>query len=349
MARKNDKNEQKLNYAAERRKLHENGPARLYLLWGPEDYLREQYAGELKKVCLPDGDDDFSYKRINGPEIDYQELRIAVDAMPFMTERTYIELRGVDINKLKEPELLLEILKDIPDYCTVAFIQNSSFEFDGRLKLVKGLRAIAEELKFTQQSQSSLIDWIKRRFAACGKSIELEAAQQLIFVSGDLMNRLIPEIEKIAAYAKGDRVTVADVNAVANHIPEADVFKMTEHISKREYDLAMEKLAELLSNKSNEPIMLLAIIGMQMRRLYVARLAVDTKRGAKYFMELTKTKYDNIANMNMAAARGFTPRQIIRAVEICAETDYRMKSGSEDDRELLREAVLRIAAGETNV
>lgn len=68
-----------------------------------------------------------------------------------------------------------------------------------------------------------LIDWLIRRFSAAGKSIELEAAQRLIFISGDLMSRLIPEIEKVAAYAKGDRVTVADVEAVANHIPEAVV------------------------------------------------------------------------------------------------------------------------------
>lgn len=347
MARKNDKNEQKLNYSAEVKTLKAKGPQRLYLLWGPEDYLRELYAGELKKICLPDGDDDFSYKRMNGPELDYTELRIAIDAMPFLTERTYIELRGVDINKLKEPEKLLEILKDIPDYCTVAFIQSAEYEFDGRIKLVKGLREIATELKFTEQSQDSLVGWIKRRFEASGKGVELEAAQQLIFISGDTMNRLIPEIEKVAAYAKGDRVTVQDVMAVANHIPEADVFAMTEFIAKKEYDKAMNLLSELLSDKNNEPIMLLAIIGMQMRRLYIARIAVDMKLGTKYFSDLTKIRHDFVANKTMAAARGFTPRQIMRAVEICAETDFKMKSSGADDVELLREAVLRIAAGES--
>ncbi len=43
MAKKRGKDEEKLNYSAAVRELKADGPKRLYLLWGPEDYLREQY------------------------------------------------------------------------------------------------------------------------------------------------------------------------------------------------------------------------------------------------------------------------------------------------------------------
>ena len=69
MAKKNAKDEQ-LNYKAELRLMKERGPERLYLLWGPEDYLREQYLHALKAFCLPEGEDGFSYRRLNGPELD---------------------------------------------------------------------------------------------------------------------------------------------------------------------------------------------------------------------------------------------------------------------------------------
>ena len=48
MAKK--KEEEKLNYNAELRRLKQQGPERLYLLWGQEDYLREQYLVQLKKL-----------------------------------------------------------------------------------------------------------------------------------------------------------------------------------------------------------------------------------------------------------------------------------------------------------
>ena len=347
MAKKTGKEEQ-FNYAAEVRALKERGPGRLYLLWGPEDYLREQYFIQLKKTCLPDGEDDFSYKRLDGPALDARKLQQAVDAMPFMTEHTFVELREVDINKLAEPDECAKILSDIPEYCTIVFVQSPGFEPDGRLRFVKALRSAGRELKFTQQSQGMLTDWIVRRFAAAGKRIELAAAQRLIFISGDLMSRLIPEIEKISAYAKGDSVTQDDVEAVANHIPEAVVFEMTELIAQKKSNSALAVLSELLADKNNEPIMMLAVLGKQMRQLYAARLAVEKGLGQKYVMEVCGMKYEYIASKLLSAAKGFTLPQLKRAVELCAETDYRMKSSGEDSRELLKEAVLRIAAGESH-
>lgn len=342
------KNEQQLNYSAEIKKLKTDGPQNLYLLWGPEDYLREQYLSALRQICIPEGEDSFSYKRIDGPELDLQEFSAAVDAIPFMTERTLLELRDVDINKLKEPEQFQGIISDIPEYCTVVFVQNAQYEPDGRMKLVKTIRAKGTELKFTQQSQNMLESWVMRRFAAAGKRIEREAIQRLIFISGDLMNRLIPEIEKIASYAREELVSVEDVEAVASRIPEAVIFEMTDYISRQEYNSAFRVLAELLSDKNNEPIMMLAMLGAQMRKLYGARIAIDNELGSSFVMENCGIKLDFLAGKLISAARGFSAAQLKRAVEICAETDYRMKSSGGDSRELLKEAVLRIAAGESH-
>lgn len=347
MAKKTGKDEQ-FNYSAELRRLKERGPEQLYLLWGQEDYLREQFLVQLKKKCLPEGEDDFSYKRLDGPTLDALRLQQAVDTLPFMTERTFVEVRDVDINKLSDAESCAKIISDIPAYCTVAFVQNAQFEPDGRLRFVKALRSEGYELKFTQQSPGMLTDWIARRFAAAGKGIELSAAQRLVFISGDLMSRLIPEIEKIAAYAVGDKVTQADVEAVANHIPEADVFEMTELIAQKKTNSALSVLSELLSDKDNEPIAILAVLGKQMRQLYAARLALDKNLGSKYVMEVCALRFEFIASKLISAARGFTLPQLKRAVELCTETDYRMKSSGTDEKELLKEAVLRIAAGESH-
>lgn len=346
MAKKHGKDGEKLNYAAAVRELKQQGPEHVYLLWGPEDYLREQYLAQLKKICLPEEDDSFSYRRMDGPELDLNALRQAMDALPFMTGRSFIELRGMDINKIKDAETFSALLKEVPDYCVVAFVLDTDYEPDGRLKSVKALRQEARELKFTSQSQGMLTDWLARRFAAAGKSIDLDAAQRLIFISGDRMSGLIPEIEKVSAYAKGERVTMADVEAVANHIPEAVIFDMTEYLAQKKYNSAFSVLAELLADKDNEPIAMLAMLGVQMRRLYAARLAIQQGLGSRYVMEACGVKQEYLARKLLDAARGYTLPQLIRAVELCAQADYQMKSSAQDDRELLKEVVLRIAAGE---
>lgn len=339
------KNEEKISYSAALRELKEKGPDRLYFLWGEEDYLTGCFRDELKKICITGDTDDFSYHCFSD-DFSVRALRDAVDSVPFLSERSFVEVKGLDLNRLDNAGIeLAEVLKDIPDYCTVVFIESSDFEPDKRLKFYKAFLPLCREIRFSAQDGSQLMRWIVRRFAAEGKEVELAAAQRLISVSGDLMNRLIPEINKVAAYAKGDRVTVEDVDAVAHHIPEAVVFDMTEKLSAGETNAAIGYLGELLADKNNEPIMILAIIGMQMRKLYAARLAIDEGLGKDYVMKTCSLKLDFQASKLMRPAQKFTRKQLADAIELCAETDFRMKSSGEDSAALLKECVLKIAAG----
>ena len=67
----------------------------------------------------------------------------------------------------------------------------------------------------------------------------------------------------------------------------------------------------------------------------------------KYVVEACGLKNEYPARLLISSARGFSLKQLKRSVEICTETDYMLKSSGIDDRELLKDAVLRIAAGET--
>ena len=57
------KEKQRLDYSAQIKLLRSEGPERLYLLCGEEDYLREAYLDQLKNMCLDGGERDFNYKR----------------------------------------------------------------------------------------------------------------------------------------------------------------------------------------------------------------------------------------------------------------------------------------------
>lgn len=345
---KKTKRDEKFNYNASVSALRTEGPTGLYLIWGPEDYLADRFFEEIKKLCITGEEDDFSYRRLDERSFSALTLREAVDSVPFLAERSLVEIRGVDINRLKEADEIVGILADIPDYCTVVFMAPIGFEPDKRLKVYKAIQKNGKEICVTAQGGDILIKWIIRRFAAEGKGIELNAVQRLINVSGELMNGLIPEINKIASYTKGDRVTEADVDAVAHHIPEAVVFDMTEALAKGENNAAMWLLGELLADKNNEPTMILAIVGGQMRKMYAARVAIDFNLTKDYLMKTLGLRYDFMANRLIAASRRFSTSHIKRAVELCAETDYAMKSSKTDPAELLKECVMRIAAGDEN-
>ncbi|MEA4894020.1 MAG: DNA polymerase III subunit delta [Oscillospiraceae bacterium] len=343
---KSDK-EKKTDYGAVLRELRGKGPGRLYMLWGAEDYLRESFFEEIKKLCLDGGGADFNHHRLQSAPLDLRKLSEAVDTVPFMGERTLIELRGFEVNSVKDDdaERLKNIVSDIPEYSTLVLLLPIGYEPDGRLAAVKTIKKLGSAIEFTTQPQSLLINWISRRFAALGKNIGRAECEKLIFTSGELMTRLIPEIDKIAAYANSGTVTVSDIDKTAQRIPEASVFEMTDRLSEKDFDRAAQLMAELLES-GEHPIKILAMIGFQMRRLYTARVALNGGLGRDFVMESCGIGYAFLADKLLKSASGFTSAQLKRAVELCAESDYRMKSSSEDDEEILKELLLRVAVGD---
>ena len=344
MAKKDKK--EKLNYNAEIKLLKDQGPGRLYFLFGPEDYLREAYLTQLRGLCVP-SEDDFSFQRFDGPSVDMAALGEAVDMLPFFSERRFVEVRDFDVNACRESDAarLKDIVADIPEYCTLCFVFSASYAPDGRIAAVKTLKKSARCIEFTEQDQGALARWVQNRFRALGKSVAPADAEYLIFLSGTRMNALIPEIEKAAAYAAGESVTRADIDATANRLPEADVFELTDCIARRRFDDAARLLRDLLSNKNNHPIMLNALIGQQLRRMYAVKCAQAAHRSRADAMELCGVRYDFIYDKLTAAARPFSEAALGAMVKLCAEYDFKMKSTGQDPQTLLLELFARIAAG----
>ena len=332
-----------LDYTALTRELKKNGPGNLYMLWGPEDYLITDYVNRIRESCLSEGMGDFNARRLDGPVPDLQAVEEALDAMPFFGGRTFLELRGFDVNKCRD-EKLQKLLEDIPEWCTVVITLPAGVTPDGRLALIKQIKKSGKAVEFTPQGQAMLYNWMQRRFESRGKTVDRNAMDRLMFLSGDLMNRLIPEIDKICAYAKGDAVTVADVEAVAHHIPEADAFQMTECIANGNYDGAAGYLGELLAG-DREPMEILGTIGWQMRQLYAARVAIDTGRGPLFAKEVLGIGSDYRLRLLMDTAKRFSLKALTNDVRYVAEYCMRTREqgAAITDTEALKELLIRFA------
>ena len=334
-----------LDYGKLKKQLQQEGPKRVYLLYGPEEYLREDFVSLLRRTCLPDGADDFSYKKLNPENFSVRSFEDAVDALPFLTERTFVEVRGIDLNHMGEGDAnrLTKQLGDMPDYCTAVFVQDTGFEPDGRKKLIKAIKKAGLDVEFTPQPQTSIVKWVRKRFMAHDKAIAPETAEFLVNYCGSLMQQLIPEIDKVAAYAPGEVVTQADVEAVATKSAETAVFTLSDKLAVKKYDEAAQVLGELLGRKDTEPIMLLAMIGSQMRNIYAAKLAELEHRDRQYITETTGVRFDFLVRKLQENARRFSVERLERAIALCAETDYRMKSSGISGENLLKELLVKLA------
>lgn len=323
--------------------LREKKPGRFYVLFGEEDYLRSYYLEQLKKQLLDDFTADFNFHRLNAETFSLQLLSDAMEALPMMAERSMILVEDVDLFSFRddEREKLTELLSDVPDYCCLV-LSYSEFKPDKRMKKLWGaIEQNAVLAEFRYQSESELRSWIARHFRHYGKSVSPEVCSYLISLCGQSMTQLNGEIEKICAFSGADTVVRADVDAVVEPTLDAVSFQLSEALAKRDFDRALERM-NALTKLQTEPILIVAAIGAQMRRLYAAKLCQKEGKGAQELSGLLKC-HPSMASSAVVQAKHFSERFCRQAVLLCAETDYLLKSSGGDENRLLELLVLRLA------
>ncbi len=331
-------------YQQLKKDLSAGTPGRLYIMHGEETYLRDYYLGRLKEQLLAGGMGEFNFHQISAKDMTPQRLEEAIDCLPMMAERTLILVTDFDLFKAgeKDREGYVKLFAQLPDYCCVVFLYDLiPYKGDARTKLAAAIKQHGLVVNFDRQDQGDLVDWVRRRFHALGKDIDSRLALDLIFLCGDLMNNLIGEIEKIGAYAKGPRITRADIDAVATPQLDAVVFRMTDAIGEGRFDQAAQVLGELYQMQE-PPIRILFSLGKQMRQIYSARLMLERGQGATQLAALWGLK-PYPADKLMRSARRFSLKWCRRAVVLCGQADLDMKSTGQDPQQRLTTLLLELA------
>lgn len=319
-------------------------PQNFYIFHGEEKFLLHHYLGQLHKIILDDLTESFNLHRFNSENFELQEFSAAVENLPMMAERTLVQVEDIDIYKLPEDSRskLIDILSDIPEYCTVIFVyETMEFKPDKRQKKLWEIVSTAEIVEFVKQSQRDLISWITRHFGAKGKYISQELCLYLLELTDGTMTSIKSEIEKIAAFSATDTICRADIDAVTEPVLDAVVFRMTDMLGAQEYAQAIESLQKLLKMQQ-EPIVILGAIGSYLRRLSTARTLYDRGCNAGELMKLYGIT-DYVARKTMSAARQFSASFFKAAMTLVLETDRKMKTSYDDPNRLLEIMILQLA------
>ncbi len=301
---------------------------RAYLFYGDEAYLRDYYTSEIKKALISDLFEAFNYHKFDGKDLTAEILKETAEAMPVMADRSLIVISDYDLFKLpggQRDELVL-FLNDLPEWVCIIFIYDIiPYQANKSVKkLYNALNENVEMIEFRALGQNDLIKWITGRFKNFNKKISVAAAEYLIFTRGDLMTGLIPEIEKLASYAPGESITEQDIDAVCEPILSAEIFRLSDAVLKDDYDRAAGILGDLLKTRT-EPILLLAALGGQFRKIYTARLAIDNGKNQDWLAELWGMK-SYPAKLLYASAKRADLTWCAEAVRECEILDSRMKS-----------------------
>lgn len=298
---------------------------RMYLLYGEERFLKNSYKNHLKEAVI--GDDTMNFAYFEGKNLDVDELIRLADTMPFFAERSLILIEDSGFFK-NACEPLVKYLPSMPDTTCLLFVES---EVDKRSKLYKKVKDLGHVAEMTRQDASQLGKWAGGILAKEGKKITGRTMELFLSMTGDDMEHIRMELEKLISYTMGREViTDEDVRTICTIQVTNKIFDMVAAIVNRQTRKAMDLYEDLLTLKE-PPMRILFLIARQFNQLLQVKelMAKGLDRGAI----ASKLKMQPfVVGKVMPQARQFSREQILSYVNLCVEAEEAVKSGRLQDR-----------------
>lgn len=303
-----------------------NGTFRpIYLLYGEEMFLKRSYKNRLREAIA--GDDTMNYHYFEGKGIDVEEIISLADTMPFFGERRLILLEDSGFFK-GACDRLVSYLPSMPETTCLIFVES---EVDKRSKMFKKVKELGYAAELARQDARQLGSWAGSILAKEGKKITGRTMELFLSKTGDDMEHIRMELEKLISYTMGREViTDQDIEEVCTEHVTNKIFEMVAAIVSRQPKKAMDLYEDLLTLKE-PPMRILFLIARQFNQLLQVKELVNQGKDKSTIASKLKIQ-PFVAGKLMPQARSFSRDQILSFVELCVDAEEAVKTGRLGDR-----------------
>lgn len=294
---------------------------RVYLLFGEEEYLKQQYKSRLKKALAPE-EEDMNYSYFEGKKTEPREVIGLAETMPFFAERRVIFLEDTGFFK-NQCQDLPEYLAELPDYLCMVFVEK---EVDKRSRMYKAVKKYGRIVDFSVQDTETIMRWVLGILGREGKKITRREMELFLGKTGNDMGNIEKELEKLICYTMGREViTAEDIEAVCTAQISNHIFDMIRAVTEKKQKRALDLYYDLLALKE-PPMRILFLLARQFNLIMqvkeLSQAGYDQSRIAK------QTGLQPFVVRNYSAyARKYSTEALRSAVEECVRTEEKVKTG----------------------
>lgn len=297
----------------------------VYLLFGEEAFLKQSYKKKLRDAVT--GGDTVNYNYFEGKGLDVNELISLADTMPFFSDKRLILVEDSGLFK-SAADALVEYLPGMPDTTCLIFVEG---EVDKRSRLYKKVKELGHAAQMNRQDHAQLSRWAAGLLSQSGRRITGAVMDLFLERTGDDMEHIRMELEKLISYTLGeDVITREAVEAVTTVQVTNKIFEMVAAIVTGKTRQALELYEDLLTLKE-PPMRILFLIARQFNQLL--QVKEMTLRGADRGTIAARLRVPPfVAGKLNSQAGAFTREQILSYVAGCVEAEEAVKTGHLTDR-----------------
>ena len=312
----------------------------LYLLLGPEIYLRRVAAQTIADVALSRTllreFNESSFSLVSDP---VQSAIAAADQLPMMSDTRVVRVR--DFAKLREndEEILIRYLTN-PSPSTVMIF--TADELDKRKKSSKVLLDTCTVVDFAPLKDAEARAWVKSRLKELKVTADDPVLSEIISLVGTDVQTLYNEIEKLAsAAANTGRITPDLVDQLIGRSRELSNFELGDHLLAGNRKKALETLHRLLEDGA-EPVMLVGLIAGNYHRLALGKHLFSRGGRDEVFRNISLPPFKR--DSYISTLQRSTATKIARGIQLTAATDLAIKTSQATPRLQLEMLVCELAS-----
>ncbi|RED64290.1 DNA polymerase III subunit delta [Cohnella phaseoli] len=318
------------------RTINQGQISSVYVCYGTESYIMNEFIERLQEKLVQPEHREMAIVRFDTGETPVDTVIDEAETLPFLVPSKIVLVRdqvlfaaGKESAKIEHrPERLIAYMEQ-PLESTVLVFTVPLEKLDERKKTVKTAKAKDCVVPFAALQPEELLRWIVKRAASQGRTMEADAADELLRRVGTDMRALAAETDKLCLHAgQGGTVSSSAIRELVPMATEQNVFKLTEQLAALRTAEAISLYHELLKQRE-EPIKLMALLVRQFRNmLYVKELGGQGYSSQQMASQIGLHPY--AAKITAEQARKFSMERLAALLGELADLDYAMKSGKID-------------------
>lgn len=298
--------------------------SRVFLLFGDETYLINQYRDKLVKALTNEGD-TMNFTSYGADNFSLDNVASDIITMPFLAEYRVVLVEDSGIFDKSDDELI-SYINQMGDQNILIFCEK---KVDKRKKMYTTLSKMdtASCLEFAAMDIPTLTKWLGGILSDGGNiKVRATVADRLISAVGTDMTQLRNEAVKLRDYCmKRGEINDKDVDTICVNPVEDKVFEMCESIAKKDRDRAILLYTDLCTIKT-KPMTIIFLVTRQYNQLIqVSHLLCENADSARIASSLKTPEF--AARKLIGICKNYKHRELLAALDKCQDADLAVKTG----------------------
>ena len=332
-----------------RRHLKERKLAPVYVLYGPDTYLKELASRTIADFALSKPElREFNENIISLGDVGMMEALSAAEQLPIGDERRVVIITEFFLctNRLKTSlrenaeDVITRYLENPCESTVVVFVAN---EFDKRLRVAKSFAEKAVAVEFKPLEQGEAVKWIRDRMRQAGADADQRTVDAIVALAGEDAGKLAVEVEKLATAALPDKIISYElVERLTKHSRVLSNFDLTDHLVAGRREAALAAMRKILDDGA-EPVMILGLLSYNFRQLFVAKELMN--QGLDRIQVISEMGLRGRTDRLLSAARRADAERFKRFLRRIADADIAIKTSIGTPRLQIEMLVCELSLG----